>query len=253
VLGLAFDIGGALIGLGALSLLPISIAQPIFCNGLVVLAAFSALYLKETLRPIEWLAVAVCLAGTTMLALTLVPTDWSGVDLFRLQVKMGFSMLAMIIVIALLEIAASRAKQADSSGVVELVAGSQAGLCIGAGNAGLSLGLRILGVASGATLYIAIVFVVIGISFTSAHPVFANRGYKMGRVVIITAYMTLISLACGVILGVLVLGEPWPSELATSALRIVALVTISVSILLLNWYELCPSKMRGLYSTLDMS
>ena len=46
VLGVGLDIFGALIGLAALSMLPVSVAQPIFANGLVLLALFSYFYLK---------------------------------------------------------------------------------------------------------------------------------------------------------------------------------------------------------------
>ena len=46
VLGVCLDILGALIGLAALSMLPVSVAQPIFANGLVLLALFSYFYLK---------------------------------------------------------------------------------------------------------------------------------------------------------------------------------------------------------------
>ena len=46
VLGLVLDVSGALIGLAALSMLPVSVAQPIFANGLVLLALFSYFYLK---------------------------------------------------------------------------------------------------------------------------------------------------------------------------------------------------------------
>lgn len=41
-------------GLASLSMLPISVAQPIFCNGLAFLALFSAFYLKERLQRLEW-------------------------------------------------------------------------------------------------------------------------------------------------------------------------------------------------------
>ena len=39
----------ALFALAALTIVPISVAQPIFCNGLVLLALYSHFYLKEQL------------------------------------------------------------------------------------------------------------------------------------------------------------------------------------------------------------
>ena len=47
--GMLLDISGACFGLAALTIVPISVAQPIFCNGLVLLALYSHFYLKEQL------------------------------------------------------------------------------------------------------------------------------------------------------------------------------------------------------------
>ena len=246
VLGLVLDIGGALVGLASLSMLPISVAQPIFCNGLAFLALFSALYLKETLQRLEWLAIALCLAGTMRLASTLEPTDWSKIDIGCLQRKLVAALILSICLLFLLEMAAARAKEANHPRTVELVAGTQAGMLIGAGNAGLSSGLQILQVGVGHQRIFAALFAIAGIACTASHPVFANRGYKMGRVVIITAYITLVSLFVGVAMGLVVLGEPWPSRWAPRALRRGALTTISASVFLLNWEDVSQTFREGL-------
>ena len=68
VRGVGVDVAGALLGLAALSILPISVAQPIFCNGIVLLSLFSYFYLKEALAALEWAAVGVCFGGTLVLA-----------------------------------------------------------------------------------------------------------------------------------------------------------------------------------------
>lgn len=47
--GILLDVTGASFGLAALTIVPISVAQPIFCNGLVLLALYSHFYLKEQL------------------------------------------------------------------------------------------------------------------------------------------------------------------------------------------------------------
>ena len=51
LLGVGLDVCGALIGFAALSMLPVSVAQPIFANGLVMLALFSYFYLKAPPLP----------------------------------------------------------------------------------------------------------------------------------------------------------------------------------------------------------
>lgn len=246
VFGLALDIGGALFGLAALGLLPISIFQPLSCSGLVVLALFSALYLKETLGCIEWFGVALCLAGVVAISLTLEAQDFGLLSIGWLQTKMGITMGCVAVAVVLLELVGRKAKVSPPNvTVVELVAGCQAGLCIGAGNAGLGSGLQFISVGTGVAKIVSAGFIVLGISFTGASPVFANRGYTIGRVVIITAYMTLVSLAAGVLIGVVVLDEPWPKDLSLSLLRWGGLLTIAVSVVLLNASDLlkhiCPA------------
>jgi drug/metabolite transporter (DMT)-like permease len=83
--GLALDVVGALLGLVALGMLPVSVAQPIFCNGLVLLALFAHFYLRERLQWIEWSAVACCFVGTLLLATTLTPLDYSVFERPELQ------------------------------------------------------------------------------------------------------------------------------------------------------------------------
>merc|ERR1719272_2508215 len=83
--------------------------------------------------------------------------------------------------------------------------------------------------------------VVVGALYTATHPAFANRGYKTGRVVVISAYITLISLSTGIVMGLAVLDEPWPSQLGMSLLRILALAATIVGIVMLNWKGLSSS------------
>eukprot|EP00310_Coccolithus_braarudii_P013633 CAMPEP_0183337940 /NCGR_PEP_ID=MMETSP0164_2-20130417/5411_1 /TAXON_ID=221442 /ORGANISM="Coccolithus pelagicus ssp braarudi, Strain PLY182g" /LENGTH=219 /DNA_ID=CAMNT_0025507713 /DNA_START=21 /DNA_END=676 /DNA_ORIENTATION=- len=171
MLGITLDIAGALVGLASLALLPISIAQPIFCNGLVVLALFSTCYLKEKLGLFDWSAVALCILGTSLLAFTLEATDWAGVDVIWLERKVGIVLVCAVALIALLELGAERAKQQHATAMTELFTGTQAGVCIGAGNSGLGCGLQLLRIGDAGTRTIALAFVLLGLLFTSAHPV----------------------------------------------------------------------------------
>ena len=88
MLGLVVDLFGAVMGLLSLGTLPISIAQPIFCNGLVLLALYSHFYLQEQLGRREWAAISCCFAGTVLLATTLVPRDWNQTDIRWIQVAL---------------------------------------------------------------------------------------------------------------------------------------------------------------------
>ena len=139
VMGVLLDVGGGLIGLASLSMLPISVAQPIFCNGLVILALCSYLYLHEQLRPAEWVAIALCFSGTVLLAITLVPTDWSRVAIGPLEMREAGALVLTLPALGALEVVRRRTARPT---VGELCAGTQAGLCIGVGNAALAVGLQ---------------------------------------------------------------------------------------------------------------
>jgi multidrug transporter EmrE-like cation transporter len=245
LLGVALDVGGALFGLASLSILPISIAQPIFCNGLAVLALFSALYLKESIGTLEWVGIGCCMIGTTSLAATLVPASYAHVKLKALHRGLGRTVFLAALGVGALEAAANRAKRQGASermAALELMTGTQAGLCVGVGNAVLDAGLQTLRAGSGKGHVfghlISYLFVALGLGFTVSHPVFANRGYSVGRVVVITSYITLVSLVAGVLVGLLVLGEPWPTAPLAATMRLCGLVALAASVVLLNATDL---------------
>ena len=106
--GMLLDIIGALFGLAALTIVPISVAQPIFCNGLVLLGLYSHFYLREQLGRREWLSISLCFAGTLLLATTLVPRDWRTTDIRWIQVKLGMVLLLALPLLVLLEMASHR-------------------------------------------------------------------------------------------------------------------------------------------------
>ena len=67
---------------------------------LVLLSLFSYFYLKEALAALKWAAVGVCFGGTLLLALTLTPESWEGVDLGWLQLKLLLTLLAVPVALA---------------------------------------------------------------------------------------------------------------------------------------------------------
>ncbi len=54
----------------ALSLAPISVAQPIFASGIVLLLVLSHFVLHDPLRPVEWLALAVIVIALVLLGMS---------------------------------------------------------------------------------------------------------------------------------------------------------------------------------------
>ena len=258
--GLLLDIVGALFGLVALSILPISVAQPIFCNGLVLLACYSHFYLEEQLHWREWRAIGLCFVGTVLLAVTLVPRDWAKTHIGMLQYKLSAVMSLVLPALCFLELSLRRVKRArgvPNRSLIELLTGIQAGLCIGVGNASLASGLQstsrswlehlakehvgsdawpTTSLTSGVWLHLlsAAAFVVLGATLNALHPFFANRGYQHGRVTIISTHTALVSMATGVFVGIAVLDEAWPSRPSMSATRFLAFGLMIYGVFTLN-------------------
>jgi len=249
---------GAIFGLISLTILPISIAQPIFCNGLVLLALYSHVWLDEHLGRREWVSIALCFVGTVLLAVTLVPRDWRNTDIRWIQVKLSLAMLVALPSLVVLELGGRSAKRnsADSSSV-ELLAGLQAGMCIGVGNAAIATGLQStsrswrahLNSSSPtphmrAHLALSAAFVLCGAALNGAHPIFANRGYQQGRVLLISTYTSLVSMGTGVFIGIVVLDESWPSAPRMSLLRQFSFLLLFWGVLTLNGHRLSASLSR---------
>ena len=259
--GVILDLLGAICGLVSLSILPISVAQPIFCNGLVLLACYSHFYLQEQLAQREWRAIAMCFFGTVLLAVTLVPRDWAHTHIGSLQAKLAAVLSLVLPLLCALEVGLRRAKRkrgVPNRSAIELLTGLQAGLCIGVGNASLASGLQSTSrswlehltkehvgseawpktsLTSGVWLHIvsAGAFVIVGATLNALHPFFANRGYQHGRVVLISTHTALVSMATGVFVGIVVLDESWPSRPIMSAARFLAFMLMIYGVLTLNW------------------
>lgn len=69
-IGMATDIGGALLTLHLLSIAPVSVVQPLGGSGSAALALFAHHYLGERLSTTEWTGVAVLILGTTGIGLS---------------------------------------------------------------------------------------------------------------------------------------------------------------------------------------
>ena len=78
-------------------------------------------------------------------------------------------------------------------------------------------------------------FVIVGATMNALHPVFANRGYQHGRVVLISTHTALVSMASGVFVGIVVLDEAWPARPMMSATRFLAFGCMIYGVITMNW------------------
>ena len=233
MLGLVVDLFGAVMGLLSLGTLPISIAQPIFCSGLALLAVFSFFYLGERLGAVEWVGVAVCVGGVTGLALTLEETDWTQVDFSALQLRLGIALLLVPVVLVVsrrpprgrrepTNVVASRCSRGRRRGSASAPATrAWARGCTSLGLGGATEGRPVLADASSSPASSRR-------RRTPSSSTAASRTAASSS----SAYATLVSMLMGVLMGVAVLGEPWPSDPARSMMRIFGIVAIGIPSLL---------------------
>ncbi|KAJ9515236.1 hypothetical protein QJQ45_002366 [Haematococcus lacustris] len=98
VLGTGLDLLGAVLMIAAFAQAPVSVVQPVSAVGLVILLIFSHFYLKERLRPAEWLSACIAFAGVLGLGVSSEPEHLEHPDhLHPFRIVMVFlAMLAML-------------------------------------------------------------------------------------------------------------------------------------------------------------
>ena len=268
--GVAIDVVGAMFGLAALTIVPVSVAQPIFSNGPMLLACWSQCFLGERLTAKDWRTIALSFTATLLLALSLVPRErshWSRSP-WAMQVNLARVLLLVPPTLLAAEYGVRRATTGvPNQSALELLTGLQAGVCIGVGNAALALGMQSMSrawVANAAQAHMtsahdmwpyvgmreslqshhlaAIAFTLTGAALNQAHLVFTTRGYRSGaHVARVSGQAALVSMATGILVGLCALGEEWPTRPLLSIARFIACVLIGHAMLTSRWDELKAS------------
>lgn len=199
----------------ALSLVPLSVAQPIQLAGLALLIVFSAVFLGERVTPREWAALGVLAGSLTLICLSMEPTPLglhAGVTPV-LTVSAGTAIIGLGVFAA-----AVRSGRRPTPG---LMYGAAAGLLYGVAS------LQTKGVAgflaedphgfAARTLhspypYIYLVASAIGL-------LLFQTGLQRGRASIVVPVSTVVGSVYTVLAGTAVFGEPLPQSPVRMALR----------------------------------
>jgi uncharacterized membrane protein len=204
---------------------PVSIVQPVLGFGLVVLALFSVMFLRERLRAAEWSGVALMVAGIVLLGIS-----GSGEQ----RATTGASWPALLVVSGiLLAVLASVVPLGRSGRLVPLpvILGFGAGVLIGLG--ALYTKALFLGLEAGAGAFVWLVFLPLTVVANVAGIWVQQAGFQQGRALIVVAVNAVTNKLVTILGGTAILGEQLPNEPILANARIAGFVTILVGTMVL--------------------
>ncbi|CAL5218552.1 g243 [Coccomyxa viridis] len=227
LVGLAADLGGAVLMIAAFALAPVSLVQPVSGLGLAMLSIFSHFYLKERLQGSEWAAVCVAALGTIGIGATSAG-DAAGDDAGTPSIARIIGVLGLLCIAVLADsfLRYQRASQ-DKRSAKAAQPSASAGACFGLSAAccrtGFLLARRLTWLAAPAGLCMSIVFSSLGFMLQTL-------GFKDGHSVIVCTCAAVSSMVTGVLVGLLALGEGMPSTLRMQALRLLSWLCITAGV-----------------------
>ena len=218
--GLFLELVGAILAILALARVPVSVVQPLLSTGLLALVVYAWWVLGERATIREGVGLCCLVGGTVCMALTLQPSE-RGFSWWAL----GGGMFSVALLLGFLEVAYRRGMW------IELVTGVMSGICFSQATV-LMRSAHLLN-AQGYSLPWLLLggFASLGASLTGVF--LQTRGLRHGRAVLIVTYDTLASCVASLVVGMLVLAEPFPTDAQGIFLRILSLVLIFVGIPLL--------------------
>lgn len=204
---------------------PISLLQPIFAFGLVVVAFLAVVYLKERFGLLEWLGVVLLIGGVVLLGLSAEESDrqTAAVHLSALLLYLGG--LAALEVLALLVL-----KLCRTWVNVEVLYGMLAGLLLGTGYLNTRTVNLAFAESRSALGLFAVVLLLAGLLGGLA---VLQEGFRHGRALIVTAINLVVNQVVVVAGGILCLGEHFPQETFRFHARVSGLAAILIGTLIL--------------------
>lgn len=217
---------------------PISLLQPIFAFGLLVVAVLAVVYLKERFGLLEWWGVALLLTGVVLLGISAEESSrqTAAVYLSRLLLYLGGLGTLAAIALLLLKIYPTRLNR-------EMLYGMLAGVLLGSGYLNTRTLMLARMEARLAVFLLALVFVVVGLL---GGLTVLQKGFQHGRALIVTAMNLVINQVVVVAGGILCLGESFPHERFRFDARIGGLIAILAGTLILARFSTGPASGQSL-------
>ncbi len=204
---------------------PISLLQPIFACGLLVVAWMAVVYLGERFGTAEWLAVALLLIGVVALGMSAGRTEAQEVGI-RLPYLLAYLAGAGGAALAVGLLLASPARGRNG----EVLFGLLAGLLLGVGYLNTKTFTLALVEGRGGTALLGAAAAAVGLL---GGLLALQLGFRRGRALIVTAVNLVVNQVMVVLGGILCLGERFPEEPLKFGARVTGLGAILVGTLLL--------------------
>ena len=216
--GLAITIFGWVLFLKAIANAPVSIVQPVLGFGLVLLALFSVVFLRERIRPIEWCGVALMGSGIVLLGVS-----GSGEGPHRAGVSLPALLLVSVGLLAAL-VGAVRLGCAGRRVPLPVMLGFGSGVLIGLG--ALYAKALFLSLDAGFVWLGWLVFVPFMVIVNVGGMWVQQAGFQQGRVLIVVAMNAVTNKIVSIVGGMATLGELLPHEASLAVARIAGFVVI---------------------------
>jgi len=218
--GIGVTTAGWVLFLKALANAPVSIVQPVLGFGLCLLALFSVVFLKERLRPLEWIGTGLMTAGIVLLGMS------AAHESARTAAVSTVPLFAVSVAMAALVAGAIPLARAGRGVPLPVVLGFATGVLVGLGalyTKGFFLSLEAGSVWLAWPMFLPLMMIanVGGLWVQQA-------GFQQGRALIVVAMNAVTNKVVSIVGGMATLGEVLPDEPSLAAARLAGFATIIV-------------------------
>ena len=231
--GLAVSIVGWVLFLKAIANAPVSIVQPVLGFGLCLLALFSVVFLRERLRPLEWLGVGLMVGGIVLLGI-------SGVQEHDRATAVSFlGLVAVSIAILAVMGAAVRIARGGRRIPLPVVLGFASGVLIGLG--ALYTKALFVSLGDGALVVGWAIFLPLTLLANLGGLWVTQAGFQHGRALIVVAINAVTNKVVTIIGGMASLGELLPADSTLAAARLIGFAAVLVGTAMLARFGAVPA------------